>query len=132
MHANILGDNMTYNPEKAKETQDKTILPPDSIIEATIVVILDGQVRDFVKNMQNWEGDPEQRAIQLHMQSNIGGDIVEVKQVYTYNNDSEGNVLYSPSMNLGKFKQRYGEIPRVGMKVIIITNTKGFGKIKLD
>ncbi len=92
---------MVYNPEKGKEVEPKNLLPKDSILAGVIITVNDGVVEKFVTNLDNWR-DPKQPAIELVVQIMHEGESVEHKQVMTYNNDGEGNVIYTSSSNLAK------------------------------
>jgi len=124
-----------YNAETAVEGTDKTQLPTDSILDGVITNVEDGQVKGFVKNLEKWTGNHDQTAINLTIEVIQLGEVSEVtliEQVFTYQTNDEGKTVYTPKSNLGKFKWKYGKLPSPGVKVKIITNSDGFGKIKLD
>jgi hypothetical protein len=115
---------MGYNPQNAKE---KEFLPVDSILDAEIVRIQDGVVRNFLQTTTGWKTDLDQPAIEVEMK--IGE--VKFSQIFTYSTEN-GQTTYTKNSNLGKFKKKYGQLPTVGVKVKVQTSADGFGKIKLD
>jgi hypothetical protein len=117
-----------YDPQKAKE---KAVLPTDSIVDGVIIKIDDGTVEDFVHNIENWKGSLKQRAISVHVEVNHNGRVLRLSQVYTYDHE-DGFVIFTARSNLGKFKRKYGKLPEVGDQVKVITDSEGFGKIKID
>lgn len=119
---------MGYNHENAKE---QAFLPPDSILDAVIIDIVDGQVKDFVTNTEGWKGDIGGRAINVVMEIRIDTNVTSTSQLFTYK-EEEGKTVFTPSSNLGKFNKKYGSLPKHGLKVKVQTNADGFAKVKLD
>jgi len=119
---------MAYDPEKGKEME---YLPKDSVLDATIVEIADGKTEDFVKNLQKWQGDPKSPAINITMACMVEDSPVTLSQVFTYA-ESGGKTAYSANSNLGKYVRKYGNLPKVGDKIKIMTDKEGFGKVKVD
>lgn len=115
---------MGYNPQNAKE---KEFLPADSILDAEIVRIKDGCVRDFLTNTTGWKTDIDQPAIEVEMKVKD----VKFAQIFTYSIEN-GQTTFTKNSNLGKFKRKYGQLPAVGVMVKVQTSADGFGKIKLD
>jgi hypothetical protein len=125
---------MTYNSKNAKETNESSGLPADSILDGIITSIKDGQVKDFIKNPESWTGDIENPAIDLQIEVTVPGkeEKATMTQLYTYK-VGEGNVTeYHVKSNLGKFKLKYTRLPEPGLGVKVTTNSDGFGKVKLD
>jgi len=122
---------MTYDAKNAK--QIKQGLPSDEIFEGVIINIQDGKIKDFFKSAikEDWENKND-LAIELTIQLKHEDKTFEVKQPFSYFEDEKGNTVYGSSSNLGKYNKKYDKLPEVGDKVKIITNEKGFGKIKLD
>jgi len=115
---------MPYNTENAKE---KEFLPGDSILDGEIVKIKDGFVKDFVLNPANWQSDVENPAIEIDVL--VNGQ--KISQIFTYLMEGQ-TMTYTKNSNLGKFKRKYGELPRVGLKIKIQTSSEGFGRVKLN
>ena len=113
-----------YNPTNAKETAS---LEPDTVMDGEIVDIKDGKVKDFILNVDSWKGNLDQAAIDMDVKC---GDVT-FTQLYTYN-DKEGVTEYSSVSNMGKYKKKYGKLPEKGDKVKVLTNSDGFGKIKVE
>jgi len=122
---------MGYNPQKSMLGEDKSLLPKDTILEAEIGQINDGTVKDFVKNTDKWQGDIKGPAINVVLEVKNGEEKIEMSQVFTYTEEN-GTTIYTPKSNLGKYVKKYGGLPVVGQKVKIITNSDGFGKVKLE
>ena len=126
---------MAYNPKNAIEGEDKTQLPKDSIFNGVIVDIRDGKVSDFVPDNVEWKGPRDGPVIEITTEvathnGNPDGS-VRVKQLFTYFQE-EDKTIYTPKSNLGKYHKKYGKLPIVGEQVKVITNSEGWGKIKLE
>jgi len=123
---------MTYNPENTEPlvTAD---LPKDSVLEGTIIDVQDGQIKDFVseKAQESWKGSTDQTAINSTIEISIDGKTSRISQVFTYIDD-EGKTKYTKSSNLGRFVLKYGHAPKAGLAVMVITNSDGYGRVKLD
>ena len=92
----------------------------------------DGKVSDFIPEGTPWKGDINGAAIQCDIEVKIpDGENVKISQLFTYIND-DGKTAYSKSSNLGKYKTKYGKLPEPGDQVKIMSNSEGFGKIKID
>jgi len=122
---------MGYNPDNAKVKEVESKLPKDSILDAVIISINDGVVKDFVQNTEKWK-DKEQPAIELTVDIKTDDEIVKHNQVFTYEAGEDGKTLYGAKSNLGKFEKKYGSLPKVGLAVKIVTDDSGFGTIKLE
>ena len=125
-------NKMAYDANKAELLETKTQLPPDTIQDGLIIQIDDGKVKDFIpeSSHNSWKGDLEQTAINLMI--NVKCDeLIELKQMFTYIYE-DNKTKFTSKSNLGKFYEKYKELPRVGLKVKIAVNKDGLGKIKLD
>lgn len=120
-----------YNATKAKEAEPQAQLPKDTIFDGIISNIEDGTVKQFVTNLEKWEGSPEQPAINLTIEVKVGEEIRDIQQLFTYRTEYE-HTIYTKNSNLGKFKLKYGKLPEKGDEVKVITNSEGYGRIKLD
>ena len=124
---------MTYNADNAKEyvsTTPKTELPADTIIEAAIISIEDGQIKDFVLNLEKWK-QPEQPSIKVNFEGDYLGKKIVGSQMMVYF-DIEGVTTFGKKSDLAKFQKKYGSLPKVGGKVKIMTSLKGYPEIKLE
>ena len=122
---------MGYNPKQAKEGEDATQLPRDSIFDAVITDIKDGQVKNFISADVEWKGDREGRVIDVEYEIKVDEKMVKASQLFTYKEEN-GCTVYTPKSNLGKYKMKYKKLPEAGDQIKVITNSDGFGKIKLD
>jgi len=122
------GEKM-YNAKNAKELEGNG-LPKDSILDAIIINIQDGKVKDFVKDTTKWK-NPESLAINVEMEIKIEGGFVKLKEIITY--ISENNqTAFTKGSKLGKYKAKYNKLPEVGDQLKIITDGEGYGEIKLN
>jgi len=120
---------MGYN---AKESKEQMQLQPDKILNGVIATIDDGVVEDFVKNTDKWQGDTKQKAINVTVDVDIGTDSKpQISQLFTYLEEG-GKTVYSPKSNLGKYHKKYGKLPEVKDQIQVITDSDGFGKIKIE
>ena len=119
---------MVYNTENAREVTPHGKFPKDTILDGIIVRITDGQVKDFAKNWKN----PEQPAIQVHYECGTGENIIQDDTIFTYLMGEDKVVEYTMKSNIGKYKVKYGHLPTVQDKIKVITNSDGYGQIKLD
>lgn len=117
-----------YDPKNAKEAAQ---LPQDKVLDGEVIKIEDGTVKDFVQNTENWKGDINQPAINLHVSVKAGDGLLVLEQVFTYT-EAQGKTCFAPRSNLGKYKKKYGKLPEALDKVKITTDSDGFGRIKLD
>ena len=113
---------MTYDADKSKEQPS---LPPDKVLEGAIIRVEDGQVKDFVKNLSKWR-DPDQKAINVVMQVVFEGKNYDFEQVFPYFLDEKGYLIHSERSNFGKFKKKYGSLPKAGVKIKGLTNEEGY------
>lgn len=115
---------MAYNSDNATEAK---MLEPDQVLDGEIVEIKDGTVKDFVLNTEKWQGSTSQPAINVTVK--VGDQTFA--QLFTYNEEN-GKTLYTKNSNIGKYKVKYGNLPKSGDRVKVATNAEGFGRIKLD
>ena len=123
---------MAYNPENSVVS---TVLPVDSILDGVVIEINDGVVTDFVKSetgIKAWKGDVHSPAIEAVVECLVDNKPARIKQLFVYGVGKSGETEYSLRSSIGKFKAKYGSLPKVGVKVKVITNNSGFGKIKLN
>lgn len=122
-----------YDAKNTKEVEAKSLLPKDSILDGVIIQIDDGVQRDFVsKDAQvNWKGNLDYKAINVIIEVVHEKQSVKIEKIFTYSLE-DGKTCYSDLSNLGKYKAKYDKMPEVGDQVKVITNDRGFGKIKLD
>jgi len=117
---------MAYNPENGIVTEATGNLPKDTIIDGEVESIDDGIVSKFVVNLAAWK-NPSQPAIQVCV--DCGGE--KLTHLFPYT-EVDGKTAYSEKSHLGKFVSKYAGLPRIGMKVKVVTDKRGFGRIKLD
>lgn len=131
---------MAYNPDAKTEVSKG--LPADLILDAIILAIQDGKVKDFVEELAKWT-NPDENAIQMTLSTKYDNRDFIVKQILTYKNkmDISGNIIivdgnpiitYTDNSNLGKYVKKYGALPRVEHKVKVMTNQEGFLRLKLE
>ncbi len=95
-----------------------------------IVEIIDGKVKDFVDNLDNWKGDPDCQAINVTTEL-VAHDGVRFNQIFTYR-EEDGKTTYTASSNLGKYKKKYDKLPETGDLVKVQTSAEGFPKLKIE
>lgn len=133
---------MVYNANKTKE-QNQPHLEIDEIYTGVITNISDGKVVDFIPESakDKWEGDLNAAAINVDVSVKLNdiNDIYKFSQMFTYQTDDEGNLLYQTKgnlSNLSKYKKKYGQFPTVADKVKVFTkegsNDAVFARIKLE
>ena len=122
-----------YNPENAKKQETVPKLKPDSILDGVVVAIEEGKVLDFVKHLDKWNGASDQPAIQVIVEVPGEGEVVRIEKLFTHGFEEGTNaILYHEKSNMGKYEKKYGNIPKVGDKVKVITNSEGFGKVMIE
>ena len=123
---------MAYDANKQESVEFESSLPKDSIIDGVIKKIDDGIVKDFVNEtaLAKWQGETDIPAINIVVEIQVEGKDkpVEMHQMFTYHPDGKN----TDSSNMGKYINKYGKAPSEGDQVKILTNDKGFGKIKID
>lgn len=122
---------MGYNAKEAEETKGMAELPKDTIFDGVIIDIKDGKVSDFIPEGTPWKGDIENPAINLKVEVKVGDKQEQFTQLFTYINE-DNKTKFTPGSNLGKFNKKYGKLPETGDQIKIISNSDGYGKIKLD
>lgn len=124
-----------YNANNAKEVENTTKLPKDTILNGVIISIDDGKVKDYLPDSakEKWKGDLDSNAINCTIEVAIDDMHTEtITQIFPYI-DNNGTTEYKENSNLSKFKKKYeGKLPQPGLKVKVITNGEGFGKLKLE
>ena len=120
---------MTYDHEKSEA---KASLPEDTIFDGAITNIRDGVVRDFVlpEHLGSWK-NPDSRAISVHVELQHAEQVHKFDEIITYVNEGEKTV-YTKRSKLGKFAEKYKQLPSVGLKIKAILNAKGYPTIKLE
>ncbi len=123
---------MAYNPDLAKEGK----IPPGEIIEGAIINIQDGKTRDFVNedSWDSWQGDLDSQAIEVLAEGKYKGQTATCKTLFNFTIDPEDNAPVfsaSPKSKAYKFKAMYGNYPKVGQKVKLASDTKGYWKLFL-
>ena len=125
---------MAYNAKNFIESKGMG-LPSDTILDGVIIAIEDKQVKDFVSETakQGWKGDLESPAINIDVEILVGEPKTSVKihQMFSYF-DKDGKTGYTANSNLGKYVAKYKKMPELGDQVKVITDSSGFGKIKLN
>lgn len=125
---------MTYNAENAQEYKSSGKfeggLPEDTIVEGVITEVVDGQIKDFVANLAKWK-QPDQPAIKVVTQTTFQGATLEGNQMFPYF-ETDGVTTFGKRSDLAKFKAKYGVMPKVGVKVKVMSNSKGYLTIKLE
>ena len=127
---------MGYDAKNGAEGKGSN-LPKDEILVGVIASIEDGVVKQFIPEsaVDGWKGDINSPAINLQLDVTVekdGNKIVEkLTQMFTYILEG-GKTIYSVKSNLGKYKKKYEKLPEVGDQVKVITDSDGFGKIKIE
>ena len=127
---------MTYNAKKPNEIEPTTGLPADSILDGVIINIKDGYVKDFVANTEKWK-NADSNAIEITSEVAVKKEnsdvteMVQLTQIYTYISEND-KTTFTKGSNLSKYFNKYKKLPEAGDQVKIVTNEKGFGKIKID
>ena len=109
-------------------------LPVDTILDGVIISIEDKQVKDFISEnaKSGWKGDLDSQAINVEIEIiNDKQQSFKFHQMFTYF-EKEGKTSYTENSNLGKYVLKYKKLPEIGDKIKIITDSNGFGKIKLN
>jgi len=116
-----------YNPENVVERQG---LPQDLILDGVIIALDDRKVKDFVKHVEKWK-NAEQQAINITIEVIYEKNTYKFDKVFAYM-EEEGRTVFNSKSDLGKFKQKYGVVPKVGVKVKCSTTKEGYLRLKLD
>jgi hypothetical protein len=123
-----------YNAKNYVEAKGNG-LPTDTILDGVIIGIEDKQVKDFIPESAKvtWKGDIESSAINVEIEILVGESKTSIKihQMFSYF-EKDGKTGYASSSNLGKYFAKYKKMPEIGDQVKIITDSNGFGKIKLN
>lgn len=119
---------MVYNPEQAIEKQG---LGAGVSAIGVITSIEDGKTSDFVKNLENWKGDINASAINIHIEIVHNNEKYELQKLFNFK-DEDGKTVYSSNSNLGKYKQYYRKLPTAGDQVKCLTNKDGFFRLLIE
>jgi len=119
---------MTYNPNASIEKQG---LGPGVSATGVIVKIDDGKTSDFVKNTENWKGDLNSPAINVHIEIMHNNEKYELQKLFNYKNEGDKTV-FSSNSNLGKYKKYYGKLPESGDQCRVLTNSDGFFRLLIE
>jgi len=117
-----------YNPQQSEEKQG---LGPGISATGVIVKIDDGKTSDFVKNLENWKGDINSPAINVHIEIMHNNEKYELQKLFNFK-DENGKTVYSSNSNLGKYKQYYRKLPTAGDQVKCLTNKDGFFRLLIE
>ena len=121
---------MAYNAQNAIVQES---LPAGLLVQAVIVAVNDGQVKDFLSDevQKKWV-NPDQTAIEVVAECDHHGTKYRDTRIFPYNNDADGNVLYGERSNIGKFAKYYKKLPEVGDQIQMKTNADGYFKMVID
>ena len=117
-----------YNPNASIEKQG---LGPGVSATGVIVKIDDGKTSDFVKNLENWKGDINALAINIHIEIQHNNEKYELQKLFNYK-DENGKTIFSSNSNLGKYKQYYKKLCEAGDQVKCLTNKDGFFRLLIE
>uniref|UniRef100_A0A6M3XHB3 Uncharacterized protein n=1 Tax=viral metagenome TaxID=1070528 RepID=A0A6M3XHB3_9ZZZZ len=119
---------MVYNPQKSEEKQG---LGAGISATGVIVSIEDGKTSDFVKNLENWKGDINSPAINVHIEIMHNNEKYELQKLFNYKNEGDKTV-FSSNSNLGKYKKYYRKLPESSDQVKLVTNADGFFRLLIE
>lgn len=126
---------MAYEPDKAKEVEPKAPLPPDTVLTGTVIQINDGKAGDFLheKGKAKWT-DLKQPTINVTVEvvKHPDEEPVRFDEMFPYRQGNDGSTEYTKLSSIGKYKEKYGHLPKHGDVVKVTTNGKGYGEIKTD
>lgn len=122
---------MKYNPDQAEEVENNGKFPADVVLNAVVYALEEGKVKDFITNTEKWN-DPEQPCILVHYEVRSEQNILKDQHLFTFKIGENGQTQYNKLSNIGKYKQKYGNLPAIGDKVKITTDTKGYAHIKIE
>ena len=117
-----------YNPNASEEKQG---LGPGISATGVIVKIDDGKTSDFVKNLENWKGDINNPAINVHIEIMHNNEKYDLQKLFNYK-DEGIRTVFSSNSNLGKYKRYYGKLPEAGDQVKCLTNKDGFFRLLIE
>lgn len=120
---------MVYNAESFVE---KKAPSPGSLSQGVVVNVDDGKVKDFVQGdaLEKWH-DPEQMAINVEFEIVFENEKCVSNEIFSYQNDSDKRVVVSDRSKLGKYKKKYGGLPKVQDKVVVMANQDGYWNMVL-
>jgi len=118
---------MSYDPDNSEM---KSALPEDVVFEGAITNITSATVKDFVKSLEKWK-DPDSPAINVDVEVKHEEKVYTFQELFTFRNEGD-KVVYGQRSKLGKFAVKYGNIPKIGMKIKALTNSEGFLRLKIE
>jgi len=118
---------MSYDPGNSEE---RSVLPEDTIFDGVIINIADGKIKDFVRNLEKWK-EPESPAINCDIEVTHNDRKLVFSQLFPYRSEN-GKTVYGGKSKLGKYKAKYGKLPQASDKVKCMTNNEGFLRLKLE
>jgi len=116
-----------YNPDKSEE---KSLLPEDTVFPGVVTNVTDGKVSDFVTNLEKWK-DPSGLAVNVDVDVKHDGKAYKFSELFTYRNEGDV-VVYGGRSRIGRFAKKYGGLPKSGVVVKAMTNVEGFLRLKLE
>ena len=117
-----------YNPQQSIEKQG---IGAGVSATGVITSIEDGKTSDFVKNTENWKGDINSPAINVHIEILHNSEKYELQKLFNYKNEG-GKTVFSSNSNLGKYKQYYKKLPESGDQCKVLTNKDGFFRLLIE
>lgn len=122
-------EKMVFDPNKTKQIESEAGMTATGVV----IAINDGKVEDFLteKGKEKWKSPLDAPAIEVHIEGKHEGIPFKLKQMFEYQNDEEGNVVYKESTKLGRFAKINKGVPYVGQQVKCITNADGYWRLNL-
>lgn len=123
---------MSYNAKKIEEAKHEAPLPMDEIFNGIIIEVQDGKVKDFVRPsvLEKFE-NKESTAINLIIEVLVGEERKLINNFFTYI-DEDGKTKFTKNSNLGKYVAKYEKAPEIGDQVKILSDSKGYGSVKIE
>lgn len=114
---------MAYNAKNANEIKP---IPAGELCQGIITQIQDGKAKDFIneKALDKFD-NPEANCINLIMEVKYQDRIMSVEQMLTYI-EIDGKTSFTKKSNLGKWFAKYGKLPEVGDKIVLMSNAGGY------
>ena len=118
-----------YNAKSSIEIQN---VKPGEVTQGIIVHIVDGKVKDFIKNeeiikkFKNIDSD----CINMLIEFNYQGRIFKIEKMFTFMMVN-GQTAYSPKSNIGKYKRFYGKLPEAGDVVKLLSDSDGYFRLMM-
>lgn len=111
---------MVYNPTDSVEIS----IEPGTQVEAVIVGIEDGKLKDLYSNAKK-KIESISDAIKCHMEYKHQGKFFKAEQIFAYETNEKGQIVYSKKSKLGKFKKFYGSLPTTQQRVKLSADADG-------